>query len=111
MRYQHSPCLDDVQIRFCLIGRQNQSVDIFIGIYIYLVPKKLLLTLLEYLAGVNSQGGSAVLGVKNCSDPSLCRSLGEETTGELKHFFHEHFGNLEVEKDAGWIGEAQVSCL
>lgn len=74
--------------------------------------KKLLATSHEYLAGVNSQGGSTGVGVgvKNHRDPSLCRSSGEGSTGDLEHFFHEHFGNLDVEEGAGWVGEAQVSC-
>lgn len=73
----------------------------------------MLLTLHEDLAGVNSQGGSTVRGVdvKNHSDPSVCKGLGKESTGELKHLFHEHFGNLKAERDEGGIGEAQVSCL
>lgn len=73
----------------------------------------MLLTLHESLSGVNSQGGSTVIGVddKNHSDPNLHKSLGKESTGELKDLFHETSGSLKAEEDAGGIGEAQVSCL
>lgn len=70
----------------------------------------MLLTLHEDLAGVNSQGGSIVreVDVKNHSDPSVCKGLGKESTGGLKHLF---LGNLTAEGDAEGIGGAQVSCL
>lgn len=63
--------------------------------------------------GRGSQGGSTIIGadIKNHSDPSLHKNLGKKSTGELRHVFHEHFGNLKAEEDAGGIGEAQVSCL
>lgn len=59
-------------------GRQNQSVDVFIEIYVYLVPQKNASTFAEYLAGVNSQGGSIGVDVEIHSDPSLHKSLGKD---------------------------------
>lgn len=89
MQYQHSPCLDGVQIQFCLMGDKIKTLMFSLKFMFTWFPKKMPRTLHEYLAGVNSQGGSIVTGgdVENHSDPRLHKSLGKESRGELKDLF------------------------